>query len=685
MAQEIAYNIKVNTDGSLKSLGQLEDEFEKLNKQIKEVPVNSKEFNILNKQLAQTGREIKNVELGFESLDNEQVASEMGSVSGAIGDVSAAFILLGDDSETMQEVAKNIEFAMGISIGFKGAIEGVSSARKLLNNSTILSTIATKANTAANVMAGIAQSAYTLAVGASTGATKLFRLALISTGIGAIVVGIGLLIANFDKVTEAVSKAVKWFGSLGEGVKLTLSIIFPFIGVIRLVNAALISMGVVESETTKVVNKARDARIKKIKEETDKIIKDNGIKIKSIQKYEKDVGTALDLEIRKRKAAGLETETIELKKLEVLRSSSEQQIKLIEQNITAKKRELKETGDSYYDFLDEELFRDELRLKQQKKKFEKSSEDIEIAEIAKAAKQKAYTEAEGKAREEAAKKKEDARKAERQKVRDEREKQSIQDAKDALKLAEEAEIARQEERASEIDRERAQNLELAKIRADDQELELIELKLKYASKFELAEGNAELERLLQMQLNDDIGAVNERFRDAEFAAEQKLADEKSDLEKKKKDSKVALAQQGADLIVGIADFAGKSSEANAKKAFAVNKAYNLAEAGIDGTKAVLSTFAGTAGGPVIKGAAAALAGTFAALNIAKIASAKFQGGSGGGQVAIPTTSAGAGGTTLNPLSNTTTDFGGDTKVFVVEQDISNTQNKVKVNENIATL
>lgn len=682
MAQEIAYNIKVNTDGSLKSLGQLEDEFEKLNKQIKEVPVNSKEFKVLNKQLALTGKEIKNVELGFESLDNEQVASEMGSVSGAIGDVSAAFILLGDDSETMQEVAKNIEFAMGISIGFKGAIEGVSSARKLLNNSTILSTIATKANTAANVIAGVAQSAYTLAVGASTGATKLFRLALISTGIGAIVIGIGLLIANFDKVTEAVSKAVKWFGSLGEGIKLTLSIIFPFVGIIRLVNAALISMGVVESETTKVVNKARDARVKKLKEETDKTIKDNGIKIKSIQKYEKDVSTALDLEIRKRKASGLETETIELKKLKVLKTSSEQQIKLIEENIKAITKSSKDRSRILFNF---ELSEQEVRLEAQKKKFAKSSEDLDVAEIAKATKQKAYTEAEGKAREEAVKKKEDARRAERQKVRDEREKQSIQDAKDALKLAEEAEIARQEERASEIDRERAQNLELAKIRADDQELELIELKLKYASKFELAEGNAELERLLQMQLNDDIGAINERFRDAEFAAEQKLADEKSDLEKKKKDSKVALARQGADLIVGIADFAGKSSEANAKKSFAVNKAYNLAEAGIDGTKAVLSTFAGTAGGPVIKGAAAALAGTFAALNIAKIASAKFQGGSGGGQVAIPTTSAGAGGTTLNPLSNTTTDFGGDTKVFVVEQDISNTQNKVKVNENIATL
>lgn len=54
-----------------------------------------------------------------------------------------------------------------------------------------------------------AQAIYSTAVGTSTGALKLFRVALLSTGIGAIVVGIGLLIANWDKLTGSVDAGTK--------------------------------------------------------------------------------------------------------------------------------------------------------------------------------------------------------------------------------------------------------------------------------------------------------------------------------------------------------------------------------------------------------------------------------------------------------------------------------------------
>jgi hypothetical protein len=50
-----------------------------------------------------------------------------------------------------------------------------------------------------------AQGGYALAVGTSTGALKLFRIALAATGIGLIVVAIGALIANFDDLKNAVT------------------------------------------------------------------------------------------------------------------------------------------------------------------------------------------------------------------------------------------------------------------------------------------------------------------------------------------------------------------------------------------------------------------------------------------------------------------------------------------------
>lgn len=55
----------------------------------------------------------------------------------------------------------------------------------------------------------ISQRAYTAVVGTSTGALKTFRIALAATGIGAIVVLLGLLIANWDKLTGALTRAEK--------------------------------------------------------------------------------------------------------------------------------------------------------------------------------------------------------------------------------------------------------------------------------------------------------------------------------------------------------------------------------------------------------------------------------------------------------------------------------------------
>jgi hypothetical protein len=50
-----------------------------------------------------------------------------------------------------------------------------------------------------------AQGAYALAVGTSTGALKLLRIALAATGIGLIIVAIGALVANFDDLKNAVT------------------------------------------------------------------------------------------------------------------------------------------------------------------------------------------------------------------------------------------------------------------------------------------------------------------------------------------------------------------------------------------------------------------------------------------------------------------------------------------------
>jgi predicted nucleic acid-binding Zn-ribbon protein len=135
---KIALSIEIEADRANMSLGELEDGFEQLQAKLKATnrgtEAGRKEFKKLASQMAQTSKEIKNIELSFEGLDREQVASEIGSVAGAVGDLSASLIILSGDNETLEATAQNIEKAMMVSMGLKGAIEGLSSARKLYNN-----------------------------------------------------------------------------------------------------------------------------------------------------------------------------------------------------------------------------------------------------------------------------------------------------------------------------------------------------------------------------------------------------------------------------------------------------------------------------------------------------------------------------------------------------------------------
>jgi hypothetical protein len=151
-------------------------------------------------------------------------------------------------------------------------------------------------------------------------------------------------------------------------------------------------------------------------------------------------------------------------------------------------------------------------------------------------------------------------------------------------------------------------------------------------------------------------------------------------------SDAVFAIQASKLKKGSAE-----SEALAKKQFQINKAFNLATATADGYKAVISTFASTPGGVVIKSIAAGIAGVFAAAQIAKIASSKFEGGGSAPTTETPNTSAmntAEPPTITQPMAQQATtpgtNFdaqgnvigGGPMKAYVVETEITNKQTTV---------
>jgi hypothetical protein len=151
-------------------------------------------------------------------------------------------------------------------------------------------------------------------------------------------------------------------------------------------------------------------------------------------------------------------------------------------------------------------------------------------------------------------------------------------------------------------------------------------------------------------------AIIESSKDA--AAKQKEIDEKAAQEKAdRQNAQIDLAVQGFQLIAGIAEaFAGEDVKRQ-KKAFEIKKVADIAAATVDGYRAVLSTYAQTPGGPVIKGIAAGLAGSFAALQIANIAKQQFQGGGDGADVSVSADAGGAGTEAAVPQFNVVGDSG----------------------------
>jgi hypothetical protein len=122
---------------------------------------------------------------GFNTLvQNVQL---VGAAFQAVEGFSAA---LGVENEELQKTMTRLNAIMAIS----GSLEQI--------RSTLLEQSAKKTGVAAAAQAG-----YNVVVGTSTGLMKAFRIALAATGVGALVLGLVALIANFDKIKDSITGA----------------------------------------------------------------------------------------------------------------------------------------------------------------------------------------------------------------------------------------------------------------------------------------------------------------------------------------------------------------------------------------------------------------------------------------------------------------------------------------------
>ena len=243
--------------------------------------------------------------------------------------------------------------------------------------------------------------------------------------------------------------------------------------------------------------------------------------------------------------------------------------------------------------------------------------------------EKAERESARKAEADAQKLKEDLRK------KNEKEEQIARDKKKAAD-----EKAQQEE----LKREEQQWNLLQKITNTAQEQELLELAQQYDKKFELAVGNAELEKALREQQQEDLTAIDKKY------SEQRAKNE-SDATQKSQQERLDAFEQAAqttmNALIAINELTqafAKEDEASQKKAFEVNKAIGIANAIINTSVGVSKALA-SAPPPLnfINAAIVTASGVAAVKNIQKT-----QFNSSSFDTTSPSTSTGSGGANTSP-------------------------------------
>jgi hypothetical protein len=178
-----------------------------------------------------------------------------------------AAALFGSESEELQKNLLKVQAATAIANG----VQQISNL--LLEESKIKTLVLTNA-----------QAAYGLVVGTTTGALKVFRLALAATGIGLLVIGVIALIQNFDKVKKVLSNAIPGFKQVSEAIGGVIDTIKEFVGASDEADKAAASF----ESAAKKQTKAADAVVERIERQID---------------IEKSAGrTTIALEIQKEQA-----------------------------------------------------------------------------------------------------------------------------------------------------------------------------------------------------------------------------------------------------------------------------------------------------------------------------------------------------------------------------------------------
>lgn len=365
--KEAVFSLKVDTGNSVNDIKSFDQAVNSLNKDVNTLQntvaegsgtdVFAQKLTELNakveaggmsmREMTKTMKEYQNIaaSAGMDSPIGQQAIAAAGQLKDAIGDVKAQVTALSSDTV-------KLDTAMGALQGGAAIFQGIESAVALtgVENEKLMQTmvklqaiqgvmnavnevaiVLNKEHVVGMQVRAVYERAYAAAVGTSTGAMKAFRLALIATGIGALIVGLGLLISNWDKVTGAIGRAVNWFNKLGTGIKIVIGIFMPFIGVIMLAVKGLQMLGLVEDDEDKKRAATHARRMQRIQKQMEKERELRAAQRQAFENQQKQY----DREIALAEALGQSTVKLRQQKIQASIDVQKEQIKEYENGIKA--------------------------------------------------------------------------------------------------------------------------------------------------------------------------------------------------------------------------------------------------------------------------------------------------------------------------------------------------------------
>lgn len=136
MAEDIAFNLEVNTGGGAKSLSDLKKEFKELQGELAKTKVGTKEYQTALEKLGQVKDDIGDLRDTINALNPEGKVAAFAKVGSTIASgfaaAQGAAALFGAESEELQKTMLKVQAAMALADGIKG-LAGAADAFKVLN------------------------------------------------------------------------------------------------------------------------------------------------------------------------------------------------------------------------------------------------------------------------------------------------------------------------------------------------------------------------------------------------------------------------------------------------------------------------------------------------------------------------------------------------------------------------